>query len=283
MSAKQVIALPFYKVHGAGNDMLVFFKKDLPLAARQKSEFIRRFAHRNFGLGSDQVVEVLSLKPLAIQIWNCDGSKAEMCANGSRTFLFLAAREGWIEKSLKRIPLRVSGGQYEGLKEAAGSYELSLGCPKILGEKTLKLGKECLPFVEVNVGNPHTVIFTKNGKVASWKAPKDFDYREYGRAIEPLPMFPNKTNIEFVRDWKIQNGQGDVRVEAWERGAGATLSCGSGAVAVAAVFHHRYGCKVVRIRMTNFVLKVRFENDIAFLSGPCEFIAKGTYSVCHSR
>jgi diaminopimelate epimerase len=260
--AKQVIALPFYKVHGAGNDMLVFFRSHFPLAARQKSKFIRLFAHRNYGLGSDQVVEVLSLNPLAIQIWNCDGSKAEMCANGSRSFLFLADQEAWIPNTKTRIPLIVSGVQYEGVKKSSGAFEFALGRPKIVGIKTLKLDGSAVPFFDVNIGNPHAVIFTKRGKIPYCKVPKNFDYRHYGQKIEPMPIFPNKTNVEFVRDWKVKK----------------TQSCGSGAVAVAAVFRRYFGCKVVSVRMTNFKLLVRFDNEIASLSGPCEFIAKGTFS-----
>ena len=76
----------FHKLHGAGNDLLVLTSSELPKA--NKAAFIRRIAHRQLGIGCDQIMEVLSKKPLAIQVWNQDGSKAEMCANGSRTFLF---------------------------------------------------------------------------------------------------------------------------------------------------------------------------------------------------
>lgn len=274
-----MIALPFYKVHGAGNDMLVFSGKNLPLAGRAKTECIRRLAHRNLGVGADQVLEVLSYKPLSIQIWNCDGSRAEMCANGARTFLYLAAQEGWLDKKVARVPLKVSGGKYEGIKRG-DTYELSLGTPKILGQNKIKLGKEMIPYWDVNVGNPHAVIFTNGDKsLQAWSAPPYFNYKEYGTQIECNPQFPNKTNVEFVRDWKKKKGYIEVLVEAWERGAGATLSCGSGAVAVATVFHQKFKCDLVKIRMTDFVLEVRFEGDVAHLSGPCEYTAKGTYLV----
>lgn len=274
---RQAIALPFYKLHAAGNDMLVFLSKNLPLAGRKKREFVQKIAHRNLGLGSDQVLEVLSTKPLAIQIWNCDGSKAEMCANGARAILFLAAKLKWISTKLKEVPLEVSGGKYLGLRRE-DSFELCLGAPKILGEKQLQLGTENVPYLEVSVGNPHAVIFsTGSPEMRPW-CPKEFDYKKFGPAIECHPDFPQKTNVEFIRSWKATKSQVEVQVEAWERGAGATLSCGSGAVAVAAVMRKFLGASLVKVRMTDFVLEVRFdEKNRAYLSGPCAFVASGTY------
>lgn len=70
---------------------------------------MKRIAHRQLGIGCDQLVEVESLKPLAIQIWNTDGSRAEMCANGTRVFLHLGAKKKWFDPKAKRVPLKVSG------------------------------------------------------------------------------------------------------------------------------------------------------------------------------
>lgn len=264
----------FYKLHGAGNDLLVIDSSELPL--RNKAAFVRRIAHRQLGIGCDQVAEVLSRKPLSIQIWNNDGTRAEMCANGSRTFLFLAARLGWLDPKAKRVPLRVSGGQYEGQRTSSGNYELGLGAPKVGDAETLLLGKEQIPFRTVTTGNPHAVIWLTGP--GAWAEPRDFDFKTYGPRIEQHWRFPRRTNVEFVRSLRLGGTTATLFVEAWERGAGATLSCGSGAVAVAAVVRLRYPhLRVVKVRMTEFELRIRFEGERAFLSGPCALVAEGMH------
>jgi diaminopimelate epimerase len=98
-----------------------------------------------------------------------------------------------------------------------------------------------------------------------------------GPKIERHTRFPRRTNVEFVRAWKKEDGICRARVEAWERGAGATLSCGSGAVAVAALLHKLGQGNHFVIAMTDFELRIRFEGEQAFLSGPCALVAEGRY------
>lgn len=270
---RQAKGLPFYKLQGAGNDLIVFFKKDAP--SRNKPEFLRRMAHRQLGVGTDQFAEILSLKPLSIQIWNSDGSTAEMCANGSRCFLFLAARMGWIAKTAKQVALKVSGKSYAANRLKHG-YELCLGAPVIEPAETLVVEGLRLPFTPVTTGNPHAVIL-HGANVNEWREPTDFSFLRLGPEIEKHRRFPAKTNVEFVRSWKTEGEECTAVVEAWERGAGATMSCGSGAVAVAAVLRKKLRVNLVRVRMTEFELQVRFEGDQAFLSGPCALVASGTY------
>lgn len=263
----------FFKLHGAGNDLLVVHSHHLP--KKNTAAFVRRMAHRQLGLGADQVIEVRSTKPLAIQIWNQDGSRAEMCANGARTFLFLAARQGWIPAGAKRVPLEVSGKPYEGLRTGPGQYEICLGEPEVGATETLMLGKQKIPFTPVRTGNPHAVVWTVSRQ--GWKAPRDFDYKQVGPQIETHARFPKKTNVEFIRKCAVKGGKAIAQVEVWERGAGATLSCGSGAVAVASVVRQRYKADLVLIKMTDFELRVRFEGKQAYLSGPCALVAEGIY------
>jgi len=272
-SSRQGKPIAFHKLHGAGNDIIVVESRNLPQTG--KSALLRRMAHRQTGVGCDQFVEVLSFMPLTVQIWNGDGSKAEMCANGLRVLLVLAAKEGWVSAKAKEVPVLVSGKAYLGLK-VSGGYEVCLGEPKILGANTLKLGDASIPYFEVNVGNPHAVVLLGKKK-GQWPAPVDFDFRLTGAQIENHPDFPHKTNVEFVRSWGASGQSAKAIVDTWERGAGATLSCGSGAVAVAAVLRELKGCSKVEIRMTDFLLKVRFEGRKAFLSGPVAPVAEGFY------
>ena len=279
--AWQAIELPFYKIHGAGNDMVVFETQDLPIPHKKKPAFMRQISHRTLGLGCDQVLEVCSNRePLAINIWNRDGTLVEMCANGSRAFLHLASCLGWLDQNAERVPLFISGSAYEGIKTADDSYELCLGETKLKKQQTLLLKKQKIPFIDVNVGNPHAVIFVNvvgpQSKL-SWKAPKEFSYLEYGPLIECHKKFPKKTNVEFVRSWKVKGDAVYSIVEAWERGAGASLSCGSGAVAVAAVLREMSGKDLIYIQMAQFTLRVRFEGKKAYLSGPSAVVAQGKY------
>jgi diaminopimelate epimerase len=262
----------FYKLHGAGNDVVVLHSEEMPAAG--KAAFVRRVAHRQLGIGCDQVVELLSLRPLAIQIWNQDGTKAEMCANGSRCFLFLAALEKWIPRSAARIKIQISGKPYEGLRATPGNYELCLGRPEIGEPEILPLGEGAIPFWPVRTGNPHAVILLGTGP-GEWKAPKDFSYLDYGPRIEKHPRFPLRTNVEFVHGLKLRGKAAAMAVLAWERGAGATLSCGSGAVAAAALVRKRTGAQRIEVEMTEFRLRVRFEDERAYLSGPCVLVARG--------
>jgi diaminopimelate epimerase len=271
--SRRVKRIPYAKLHGAGNDIIVVQSKDLP--ERGKVEVLKAMAHRQLGIGCDQIVEMISRKPLSVRMWNADGTTAEMCANGARVFLFLAAQEGWISKAAKEIPLRISGKPYVGYKAKSG-YELCLGAPEVKMNQTLSIIGKDVPFQEVSVGNPHAVIFLGEGE-GQWKVSEGFSVLVYGTHIENHPRFPKKTNVEFVRSWTKQGNTVKALVEVWERGAGATLSCGSGAVAVAGALRKMTGADRAEIQMTNYVLHVRFEGEQAYLSGPCALISKGWY------
>lgn len=277
---KKSRSISFYKIHGTGNDCLVFHGRELPSYLRRatsaKKKWICDFSNRHHGLGSDQVLEILSLKPLAIQIWNCDGSKAEMCGNGSRAFASLALSEGWISAKAKQVPIEISGKTYE-LRKLHVGFALGLGQPKLLEEHSLQLQQQKIPFTAVDVGNPHAVVFMTGP--GAWKAPKDFSLQSYGEKMERHPHFPHKTNVEFVRKIVHKGSVATVFVEVWERGAGATLSCGSGAVAVATAYQawSKKSAKRYDIVMNGYVLSVRFERGCAYLSGPSAIVAKGEY------
>ncbi len=270
-SGKQARRLPFYKLHGAGNDIVVFLSRHLPLSLQAKARFLRQMAHRQLGVGCDQFVEVLSLptktKPLSLQIWNADGSRPEICANGVRSLLFLAARKKWISPSAKSIAFHVAHKPYTALRSSRGGYEVCLGTPLLEGQRRIEvLGRE-VPFWQVNVGNPHAVVLEKG----------DLPLLTFGPAMEKHSHFPHKTNVEFVRSWRKEGKKVYAEVEAWERGAGATLSCGSGAVAVAAVLREQTGLDQVEVKMTDFLLQIRFEGGKAHLSGPCALVCEGSY------
>lgn len=271
-ATKQVKPIPFHKLHGAGNDILVVEAKYLPKSGKAKK--IQSMAQRQLGIGSDQVIEVLSRKPLTLQVWNQDGTKAEMCGNGVRALMHLASLEKWLGGQAKEVPLVISGKPYKAHKVSQG-YEIALGEPRVVERQAVNLDGEIIPFTEVSVGNPHAVIFFGKN---DWEAPADFFLRYYGPRIESHERFLKKTNVEFVRSWAKKGKVVEALVEVWERGAGATLSCGSGAVAVAAALRKKAPeAQEFRVKMTDYVLKIRFEGDKAFLSGPSTLVAKGIF------
>ncbi len=270
-SAKQ--GCPFFKLHGAGNDILVLESKHMP--TRGKAEFVKQISHRQLGIGCDQLVEVLRRKPFEILIWNGDGSRAEMCANGTRVALFLAAREKWIDSKKSSVELKVTGTAYVANKVKDG-YEFCLGEPEIGSLENLEVGGHTLRFWPVRTGNPHAVVLTTGHQLA-WKPPADFSYKVFGPLVEKHGRFPEKTNVEFIREIEVKGKRASALVEVWERGAGATMSCGSGAVAAASIVRGLTNVDQVEIRMTSFKLQVRFEGERAFLSGPSALVAEGTY------
>lgn len=257
--------VPFYKLHGAGNDILVVESKFLP--KKSKSKWIQRFASRQLGVGADQVMEVTKRNPLQFLVWNSDGSRAEMCANGSRVLLYLSNLLGWNRK--KEIPFSIGKKKYVGYQISKDVFELSLGNPIFEGQETLLASLGTVSFSRVSVGNPHAVIFSDELPA--------FSFRELGREIEHHKEFPQRTNVEFIRSWRQKGKQIEAEVDVWERGAGATLSCGSGAVAVAKVLKEKSGLSHFQIKMNQFLLKVRFEGEEAFLSGPSTLVAVGDY------
>ncbi len=257
---------PFYKLHGAGNDILVVESKHLP--KNGKSKWIQKFASRRLGVGADQVMEVKSRNPLRFSVWNADGTKAEMCANGSRVLLFLSSILGW--HKAKVITFAIEKKQYVGYRRGKARFEISLGVPCVQSTEKIATSRGKVPFFRVTVGNPHAVIFAD-----SWKK---FNFHELGKEVEHHSAFPERTNVEFIRRWKKRGRTMEVDVDVWERGAGATLSCGSGAVAVAKVLKEKSGLSRFSIRMNQFVLRVRFEGEEAFLAGPSALVATGDYT-----
>ena len=266
--------LPFFKVVGAGNDCLVAFGEHLSSLGVEPAKIVRSICDRHNGIGADQFFEVHSTAPLAVQVWNCDGSKAEMCANGTRSFLLLAREQAWVDASVKELSVLVSGKAYTASWSSTG-YELCLGSPKVEPEAEVTIQERSIPYIPVSVGNPHAVVYVQE---SGWIEPSDFQFKEWGSLLETHPQFPNRTNVEFIRSIEVQGDHAEVNIEVWERGAGATLSCGTGAVAVAAAISaENKALKRFSVIMNGNVLNVRLEGGKAFLSGPSRTIAKGTY------
>ena len=235
---------PFSKWHGLGNDYLLVERAEVgsPLAP----ELVRRLCDYHFGIGSDGVLEVVSVNgPTAeIVIWNPDGSTAELSGNGTR----IAAKWLALRTGVDTVRVRVGHREVEAVVRGDGTVETAIG-DVVVGERE-ELGG--ITFVPVSVGNPHAVV---DGDPATLP--------QIGPMLESHPRFPNRTNVQVAR----VDAPGAVTARVWERGVGETASSGTSAVAVAAATH---GEGDVAVTFPGGTLHVRLAGGRAWLTGPAE-------------
>lgn len=226
------MGIPFVKMHGIGNDFVVIdgsaYSVDDPAA------FARRVCHRRFGVGADGVIFV---KPSAcadvrMQIFNSDGSEAEMCGNGVRCTAKYAHDQGICAKpeidvetlaGVKHIVQRIENGVVTGSTVDMGAPILKPEQIPVAAETNrvrIDLDGKMCEFFCVSTGVPHVVTFDL--------FPEEPDFLRLGEMLERHPLFPRKANVEFCRVIDSEN----VRVKVWERGCGPTLGCGTGSCAV---------------------------------------------------
>lgn len=228
------IRVRFYKYHGLGNDFILVDNRDNSLEdAGQKAE---KMCNRFFGIGADGLIlaENSSCADIRMLIYNSDGSRAEMCGNGLRCF----AKFVYEKLGVKKDPMAVetdAGVLYAGiiLKDlTVDAIKVNMGRPVFESGKipcTLKeypvicreinAGGKDYKVTSLLLGVPHTVVFTDDIEDEAVVAD--------GKAIESCEVFPEKTNVNFV---KVINDR-EILLRTWERGAGYTYACGTGACA----------------------------------------------------
>ena len=258
--------IPFTKAHGAKNDFLLTWRKDAPDA--DFPAFAQAICDRYTGVGADGWMLVEGPPDCTIELYNCDGSKPELSGNGTRcaaAFLLrslesqapdhLSIKTGAGSKKLKF--LRKNGSEYW--------FEMDMGKPTIVAERfPLGLAGEVHDVTLVNVGNPQCVVPVDNF---------DFDWRTLGREIEKHPHFPNRTNVSFIR--RVDPHSIDVRF--YERGAGETMSSGTGSTgAVAAAITRSLVGSPVTVLTPAGALALRWDDSI-FLTGPAVLTVDGIF------
>ncbi len=267
----------FSKYHGLGNDYLVIDEMGL----MESPERIRVICDRNFGIGSDGILfgPLPSKSALAgLRIFNPDGSEAEKSGNGIRIF----CRHLWERGSVGGEPflLETAGGIVRcRVRDPHHEIEVEMGIVNfwsdvipVMGERrevldeALEIDGESLKFSAATIGNPHCVILGDQ---------VDADLaRRLGPKIERHSLFPNRTNVQFLK----AVDQANIRIEIWERGAGYTLASGSSASAAAAVARRLGLCGPnVRVHMPGGELKITIGDDFSIvLSGPVTKVGNGT-------
>ncbi|MGS1017835.1 diaminopimelate epimerase [Allosphingosinicella humi] len=218
----------FHKMHGLGNDFVIFDAREEPLA--MSAARARAIADRKTGIGCDQliVVEPSDVADLRMRIFNADGSEVEACGNASRCVAVLAGGDARIE---------TAGGIISGSGDGARAT-VDMGEPRFdwqdiplayaMDTAAMPVGWEDLGDpAAVNVGNPHVIFFVADANAV--------DLARLGPMIEDDPLFPSRVNVNVA---SLEDGA--IRLRVWERGAGLTLACGTGAcaTAVAAIRRH---------------------------------------------
>jgi diaminopimelate epimerase len=258
--------IPFTKAHGAHNDFLLTWRDTV---STPTSEIARAICERHTGVGADGWIVVERGRgqcDAAIHLFNSDGSEAELSGNGTRCAAALL-----VEHGCKQPDIRIRTGA--GLKqlrllERSGlhfTFEMNMGQPEVCEARyNLQLMGGRREVTLVSVGNPQCAVPVEDF---------DFDWLKMGAEIESHPDFPKRTNVSFIKP--IDEHTIDVRF--YERGAGETMSSGTGSTgAVAAAIARGMVHSPVRVLTPAGPLEVRAEGVI-FLTGPAELVAVGEF------
>jgi diaminopimelate epimerase len=229
--ARRGSLLSFTKMHGLGNDFMVVDAISQPF--RLSPETIRELANRNFGIGFDQllVVEPPGLPDVDFRyrIFNSDGSEVEQCGNGARCFARFVRDQRLTNKKVIRV--QTAKGVIELRSGKGGLITVDMGVPELNPPAipfaadcrkdvyTVEVGQETVELTALSMGNPHGVLLVDNVDTAP--------VAELGPRLESHPRFPARANIGFLQILD----RGRVRLRVFERGAGETLACGTGACA----------------------------------------------------
>jgi diaminopimelate epimerase len=257
------MTLPFTKAHGARNDFLLTRRDQLPSSFNAPEAAIA-ICDRHTGAGADGwlIVSPTPAADAAIELWNSDGSRSEISGNGTRCAAAFVLQS---EPAEHVTILTGAGPKHLRLLERDGlrfSFEMNMGPALIEQLRTQILDYDA---TILNVGNPQCAVFVEHF---------DFDWRSLGAAIERHWQFPNRTNVSFIT--VVDNHTLDVRF--FERGAGETMSSGTGSTGAAAAAHARGLVETpVRVLTPAGPLELRWEHRDILLAGPAEIVASGEF------
>jgi len=275
------MAIAFSKYHGLGNDFVLIDNRHSaePILTPEQAE---KWCDRNFGIGADGIIFLLNADKSKhrMRIYNSDGSEPEMCGNGIRC----------LAKFMQDLDIPTIEGKYHihtgaGLivpqMDADGQVTVDMGkpfltaaeIPTTLGESNqkvvnfpLEVSGKTWNVTTVSMGNPHCMVFVDNVD--------RIPLAEIGILFEHHPVFPKRTNTEFV---EVVN-RGYVKMRVWERGAGATLACGTGACAtvVAGVLNDLCD-RICTVNLPGGDLKITWsaESDRLLMTGPAQLVFTG--------
>jgi diaminopimelate epimerase len=271
----------FVKAQALGNDFIIVdgLEKKVDL----KKDDIVKACDRRYGIGADGilVLEKSAKADLKMRIFNADGSEAQMCGNGVRCLAVYADRYGLCNRSTLRFETIAGDINVRLIKNESGGVEevqVDMGIPVLerakipmkgpKGEVTdepLTVGQKKLLVTCISMGNPHCVVFVNNVEAA----PVD----RLGPMIENLPVFPERTNVEFVE----VTGRDFLKMRVWERGAGETSACGTGAAAsLVAAARCGLADRKATVSLNGGSLMIEWKNNgHVHMTGPAELVFEG--------
>lgn len=274
--------MEFTKMHGLGNDFLVFYgEKELP---QNVSELAIRWCNRYFGVGADGLVFILQSDraDYRMRIINSDGTEAEQCGNAIRCVSKYVYEAGHMDKQVMTFETLGAGVQEVRLQIEDGAVKnvrVDMGKPILEGRKVpttlegeavighpIETSGRGFSFTAVSMGNPHCVIYVED-------APR-FELEKWGPQLETHPYFPRKTNVEFATVTSPER----IEMRVWERGAGPTLACGSGACAtlVSSVLNGYTGRKAwVGLQGGDLYIEWDPSDNHVYMTGPAEIVYQG--------
>ena len=273
--------MEFTKMQGAGNDFLLIdgFKYNLDEIVPK----IKSLCDRRFGVGGDGIMVALPSTECDVKMYyyNSDGSQGEMCGNGIRCFAKFVYEKNIVKKDILKIET-LAGVQTAVLnindKGIVEKIEIEIGnikySPKdivvnVEGEnafnKKLTIDGKEITFSSIFLGVPHTVIFIEHEG--------QYDVNDIGSKIEVNPIFPKKTNVNFV----LPLSNNEIKIFTWERGAGRTLACGTGSSSAALLCHKlKRMDSTIKVYTEGGELEVQVLEDRVKLRGSAEITFEGT-------
>jgi diaminopimelate epimerase len=261
--------LAFTKMHGAGNDFVVIDRR--AGGAPVTPDLSRAMGDRHRGVGYDQLAEIAAADDadLSLTFWNADGTTAGACGNATRC---VAARE--MERTgADRLTIRTQRGLLHARRQG-GQVWVNMGAP-ILNWAEIPLARDLDPLhlplpgdpVAVGMGNPHCVHIVPDAE--------GVDLETLGPRVEHDPLFPARTNVEFIS----LTSPDRLRMRVWERGTGVTLACGSGACAAAVAAHLRgLTGRQVALDLDGGELRADWRDDGVWLTGPVATVFQGLWA-----
>lgn len=274
--------IKFTKMHGLGNDFVVIdaISQEIELSEEQ----VQFIADRHFGVGCDQLLLVEASErdevDFIYRIFNADGGEVEQCGNGARCFAIFVREKGLTE--LDRIRVETASGIIELQLRADGQVTVDMGVPELspwkipfsadtrLDEYALDVNGQMLKIGVVSMGNPHAVTVVEDVNTAV--------VDELGAGIEGHPLFPNRVNAGFMQVVDDTH----IRLRVFERGAGETLACGTGACAAVVVGHLQgYLSNNVEVELPGGILQIGWQGEASpvMMTGPATTVYEGKITV----
>lgn len=274
--------IKFTKMHGLGNDYVYIDCTD-EQKIKNISSLAQFISNRHFGVGSDGLILICKsdIADFKMRMFNYDGTEAEMCGNGIRCVGKFVYDKGLTKKDnitvetlagIKKLKFNIKKGKVETVEVDMGEPILEPDKVPVISEEAIvknlkiKARENEFKFTCVSMGNPHAITIVDNTK--------DFNIEKYGPVLEKDEHFPRRANIEFIELVDKNN----IKMRVWERGAGETLACGTGACAsVVACALNGYIENEANVELLGGTLKIRWdkENNHIYMTGPATTVFEG--------